>query len=317
MMGFFKTLVTLLLVWVCGIAQAGERAPSLRADPVGFIMDQAGRRIDVRHPFKRIISLYGAHTENLFSLGLDIEIIGVARNEVFPPRALTKPVFSYHDDPEKFMGASPDLVLIRPMIDRGYPQLVRRLEKSGIRVASLQPGSVDEMLLYWEILGLLTGRKEMATGMIANFRKEVEQIQSLTRAIFPKKRVYFEAIHNRMKTFSPDAMAIFALESAGGINLAQDAKSVRSTNIAFYGKEKILSHAKEMDAYIAQKGAMNRPTLSLIKNEPGFSAIEAIKNDQILIIDERIVSRPTLRLIQGIRKIGQFLSPEIMKGDSH
>ncbi|MFH1488400.1 MAG: ABC transporter substrate-binding protein [Pseudomonadota bacterium] len=311
-MAFIKPSFILLLIFICSPLYAEEKGPSLRADPAGFVLDQAGRRIDVRHPFKRVISLYGAHTENLFSLGLDKEIIGVGRNEVYPPEALNKPVFSYHDDPEKFLAVRPDLVLIRPMIDRGYARLVQRLEKNGVHVASLQPGTVDDMFVYWEILGMLTGRRDKALQMIAGFRGEVEEIRSLTAPIFPKKRVYFEAIHNRMKTFSPDAMAVFALECAGGVNTAGDAKPVRGTNIAYYGKERILSHAGEIDAFIAQKGAMNRPTVDLIKNEPGFSAIKAVREGRILIIDEMIVSRPTLRLTQGIRRIGNFLYPAVV-----
>jgi len=301
----------LILLAVVPAGHARARDIPFRVEAADKVIDQAGRRIAVHHPFSRIISLYGAHTENLFSLGLAGEIIGVSRNEVYPPEAAAKPVFSYHDDPEKFMAAAPDLVLIRPMIDRGYPQLVRRLEKSGITVVSLQPGTVDEMYVYWEALGVLTGRRKAALQMIAGFQEKVSRIRSLTETIHPRKRVYFEAIHKRMKTFSPDAMAIFVLETAGGINVAGDAKPVRNTNIAYYGKERILSRGSEIDVYIAQKGATNRPTVSLIKNEPGFSVIKAVQNDQILIIDEMIVSRPTPRLIQGIYKIGRFLYPEV------
>jgi len=282
-----------------------------RVEASGTVIDQAGRRIEMQRPFTQIITLYGAHTENLFSLGLKEKIIGVSRNEAYPPEAMAKPVFSYHDDPEKFMAAAPDLVLIRPMIDRGYPQLVRRLEKSGIAVVSIQPGTIEEMYAYWEILGALTGTRDAASKMIARFKGEISRIRRLTRPVHPKKRVYFEAIHDRMKTFSPDAMAIFVLETAGGINVAGDAKPVRNTNIAFYGKERILARGSDIDVFIAQKGAMNRPTVSVIKNESGFSAIKAIQNDQILIVDEMIVSRPTVRLIHGVYEVGHFLYPDL------
>ncbi|MDY6790577.1 MAG: ABC transporter substrate-binding protein [Thermodesulfobacteriota bacterium] len=275
------------------------------------IIDQAGRSISVEKPFKRIISLYGAHTENLFALGLEKEIIGVSRNEAFPEKAKTKPVFSYHDDPEKFLAACPDLVLIRPMIDRGYPQLMARLEKSKIKVISLQPATVDEMFNYWKILGILTGKQNEASDMTRHFKKRVSFIKSRTRDLTFKKKAYFEAIHKRMKTFSPDSMAIFALETAGGINIAIDAKPIRKTNIAAYGKERILSHAAEIDVYLAQNGAMNCPTISLIKNETGFRLIKAVREDQVYIIDEMIVSRPTLRLLKGIQEIGKILYPEI------
>jgi len=57
-------------------------------------------------------------------------------------------------------------------------------------------------------------------------------------------------------------------------------------------------------------GAMNRPSIEIIQNEPGFSAIKAIKNNEIYIIDEQIVSRPTMRLLQGIHQIGNILYPD-------
>ncbi len=275
------------------------------------VRDQSGRSIGVAAPFGRIISLYGAHTENLFTLGLDGEIIGVSGHETFPARALSKPVFSYHDDPEKFLAARPDLVIIRPMIDRGYPRLVARLEKSGITVISLQPGTVSEMFTYWEILGILTGRRERALEMVAHFQNETAKTTAVVSAIAEKKTVYFEAIHSKMKTFSPDSMAIFALETAGGINIAGDAEPVRDTNIAAYGKERILARAGQIDVYLAQYGAMNRPTVTAIKKETGFGIIKAVRNDQVFTIDEQIVSRPTMRLLDGIRQIAKTLYPAL------
>jgi iron complex transport system substrate-binding protein len=314
----FKTYIRILLcsslfiVAILFILPAADAlAASFQVESSDVIMDQNGRRLRVTIPFQRIISLYGAHTENLFSLGLGKEIIGVSTHEDYPAEALQRPVFSYHDDPEKFLAARPDLVLIRPMIDRGYPQFISRLEKSGITVVSLQPAAANEIYTYWEILGILTGRQQRAQRLIEHFQHTVERVRTLASAIEVKKKVYFEAIHSKMKTFAPESMAIFALETAGGMNVAQDARPVRKTNIAFYGKERILSHAGEIDAYLAQYGAMNTPSIALIKNEPGFQAIKAVKNNKIYILDERVVSRPTMRLLIGILKIGQILYPEV------
>jgi iron complex transport system substrate-binding protein len=301
----------ILVILYCILSVPSGGGGQLRAESPNVVIDQSGRRIVVENPYKKIISLYGAHTENLFSLGLDMEIIGVSRHENFPARALTKPVFSYHDDPEKFLAARPDLVLVRPMIDRGYPQLVTRLEKSGITVVSLQPGTVGEMYAYWKILGVLTGRQVLASEMISHFKNISSNFKAVASSIAVKKRVYFESIHSKMKTFSPDSMAIFALETAGGINVAGDAKPVRNTNIAGYGKERILSRAAQIDVYLAQYGAMNRPTVEVINSESGFNAIKAVYDNQIFIIDEQIVSRPTLRLLEGIHEIGKILYPDV------
>jgi iron complex transport system substrate-binding protein len=292
------------ITFLCLFATAASAAPSF--------VDDSGRTVVVEKPFERIVSLYGAHTENLFSLGLDEQVIGVPRSTEYPPAAAEKPRFSYRDDPERFLAANPDLVLIRPMIYRGYRNLVDRLEQFGIRVASLQPNGVEEMFRYWRRLGMLTGREERADSMIAGFKASLEELKARVADV-PREdrpRVYFESIHRRMKTFAPDSTAIFVLETAGGVNVASDAKAVRGTNIAEYGKERILSHASEIDVYLAQRGAMNDVTVETIVSESGFRAIKAVREGRVYIVDERIVSRPTVRLLEGVETVQAYLYPD-------
>lgn len=277
------------------------------------VTDDGGRSITVARPFKRIISLYGAHTENLFDLGLNGEIIGVSDSDRDLDQAKGKPVFSYHDGPEKFMAAQPDLILIRPMIDRAYAQLFSRLEQNGITVLSFQPGSVEEMYGYWMKLGLLTGKTDQANAMVEGFKQAVSDMKLKTGTVATPKRVYFEAMHQQMRTFSKDSMAMFCLETAGGINIAGDAEPSRGTNIGIYGKERILSHAGEIDVFLVQVGRMNQTDADAIKNEPGFEIIKAVKNNQIFFIDETLVSRPTPRLIDGVQRIADILYPELFE----
>ena len=272
--------------------------------------DQSGQTLKVDKPFKRIISLYGAHTENLFALGAEERLIGVGRNEVYPPAASQKARFSYRDDAEKFLAARPDLILVRPMITRAYPQLIQRLRQSGITMVSMQPADMMEMYDYWRVLGLLSGKKQRAEEMIAAFQSALKGFEALKRSITAPKRVYLEAIHDKMKTFTPDAMAAVVLEAAGGINVARDAPQVRRTNLAFYGKERLLSKGEEIDVYLAQFGAMNRPTIEMIRKEPGFHIIKAVRENEIYLIDEAIISRPTPRLLLGIFTIGKTLYPQ-------
>jgi iron complex transport system substrate-binding protein len=274
------------------------------------IVDEAGRKISTDKPFERIISLYGAHTENIFALQAGERLVGVSRHETFPPGAKEKPAFSYHSGPERFLAADPDLVLIRPMIDRGYRNLVSRLESAGITVASLQPRTKDEMLRYWKDLGKLCGREEQARRLVDAFRQGVEYAATLTRDIKPQKTAYFEAIHRQMKTFAPHSIAIFALKAAGGKNAAFDAQAVRGTNIAAFGKERILARGTKIDVYLAQKGPMNQPSIDEIRTEPGFEVIKAVRKNRICIVPEQVVSRPTPRLLLGISRIGRCLYPE-------
>jgi iron complex transport system substrate-binding protein len=309
--GFWLMFVLGLLVWLGGAAPAAQGGGS-------EITDRAGRKVQAAAPFGRIISLYSAHTENLLALSLDAALIGVSPQDRLPPGMGDKPRFSYHDGAEKFLAAHPDLVLIRPMIDWGYAPLVRRLEQSGIVVVSLQPETVEDMYGYWRDLGALTGRQSQAETLIERFTAAVAAFRQLTAGITSRPRVYFEAIHEKVKTFTPGSIPIFALEAAGGRNVAADAAQVRNTNIAYYGKERLLSRAHEIDVFLAQRGAMNQPSVAQIAAEPGFGAIRAVRQGRICIVDEALVARPTPRLLLGINQIGNCLFPEIFgpRGDA-
>jgi iron complex transport system substrate-binding protein len=276
------------------------------------LTDQSGKTIHFDHPFTRIISLYGAHTENLASLGLDKEIIGRAGDDDYPPSITAKTEFS-SDNPEKFIAAGPDLVLIRPMLEVRHPELFAKLQQVGITIVSLQPTTIDQMYEYWRDLGKLTGKIQESEAMICKFKSGLAQIGGKFKDIPEDKRpgVYFESIHEMMRTFSPDSIALFALKSAGGINIATDAIPRRSTNIADYGKERILSHASDIDVFLAQNGRMNRVDKMMILEEPGFQSIKAIRDGRVYLIEEKEVSRPTLRLLLGIQRINQILFPNV------
>lgn len=207
------TDLKLLLIFVLGICLLPGDG-GVRAADRTEIVDQMGRRLSVVRPYERIISLYAAHTENLFALGLDAGIIGASRSETYPPPALERPIFSYREDPERLLAVRPDLVLTRPMIDGGYPHFVARLEQMGITVASLQPTAPEQIFDYWRDLGRLTGRQRAADALVGRFEVALAAFRELTRDVAPKKRVYFEAIHRRMKTFSPSHLAIWAVEPA-------------------------------------------------------------------------------------------------------
>ncbi len=144
-----KTLALPITLLLSALAVAAGEDRTLAQEAPPRITDRAGRTVTVTSAFERIISLYGAHTENLFALGANTALIGVSRHDHYPPEVRRKPVFSYHDGLERFLAAGPDLVLIRPMIDRGYAPLVEGLEKNGITVVSLQPAAVDDMYAYW------------------------------------------------------------------------------------------------------------------------------------------------------------------------
>jgi iron complex transport system substrate-binding protein len=283
------------------------------------ISDSRGKKIEFSKPFSRIISLYPAHTENLIQLGASDKITAVSKNSLKTAEKLKIPTISTSDDPERFLKLNPDLILIRPMHYRAHKSLFRTLEKLGVTVAALQPVTVNEMYTYWLKLGKLSGRRSEAEQMIRKFKDDLDKFRKITSKIpeAEREKVYFESIHRRMRTFSKTSMAMFVLENAGGINIADDAPAVHNSNIASYSKEKILAKANQIDVFLSQKGRMNNITVEKIKNEPGFQVIKAVKNNKVFIVPEEIVSRPTPELIKGIKTIYNLLYNEKPEKTKH
>ena len=306
----FCTLLFLLLINQNVLAAiAASASASAPVTATNSLVDSDGKTIQFSQAFSRIISLYPAHTANLMHLGLEKNIVAVGSGDTLLGQ---RPQLRFQDDPERLLALKPDLVLIRPMISRSYPNLINILEKNGVRVVSLQPVSQDELFDYWLSLGRLGGAEVKAQEMVATFKTRLAELKNDLRnlPIEKRKRVYFESIHRQMKTFSPDSMAIFALETAGGINVAADAEQVRNTNIAAYGKERILSKARDLDIFLAQNGRMNPVSVADIMREPGFEVIKAVQKDQVFLVDEAMVSRPTMDLLKGIVFIRSLLYPD-------
>mgnify|MGYP000144459337 CR=1 FL=1 len=301
--GSIALLAYCVLTLLSGLAMASKLTE---------IIDDEGQVIRFDKPFTRIISLYPAHTENLAFLGCNQTLIGVGRSDNYPVSIARKKRFSYRDNTEKFLTANADLILIRPMISRSVPELIAKLRSAGITVVSLQPTSIEQMFDYWRTLGLLTGRVGQAENMVQQFTVALNRLQeAIPASPAERPRVYFEAIHSKMKTFAPNAISIFVLEAGGGQNVATDAIGRNSSNIAPYGKERILARAREIDVFLSQVGRMNRVTLEDIRNEPGFQLIKALQTDSVFFVEEELVSRPTMRLLIGIRKIQSALYPEL------
>jgi cobalamin transport system substrate-binding protein len=278
-------------------------------------VDDMGKEIVMDKPASKIISLYSAHTENLFALGLNDEIIGVSTSDKYPEEVKEKEAYSYKDDPEKIIAAQPDLVLIRTMIARTKPEFVEALENAGINVVTLYVSEYNNFDEYIEKLGMLTGKEEVAQEKLKEFHNAIDEVKQNAEKITEKKKVFFESRMKNYQTATPNSFAGTALTLVGAENIATDLKiPKKSTTVVAYGEEKLLSKANEIDVFVAQKGVMNK-TVSVdeIKGRPGFDKIKAIKEDKIYIINEKLISGSTFRYTEGLKQLQEMIYPELYK----
>jgi iron complex transport system substrate-binding protein len=288
-----------------------DTAPSLDGGSAISFIDDDGRPVNLDGPRRRIISLYSAHTENLFAIGAGESLIGGHTTCVYPPEAAAFALYDYNGDPEYIIAAEPDLVLTRPFIRRHSPNYVAEIERAGIPVVSLYAESLNDFEGYIRRLALLAGAEAEAEQQLARFFRGLEQTRSVVGGIDKKQTVFFESTEAETRTISEGSFPALAIEIAGGVNIAAGARpATPGSSIAPFGAEKLLLHAGEIDAYVIQRGSMNSGRGVDPAARPGYHAIKAIQDNRVLYIDEKLVSSPTFRYLEGVREMARFLYPQ-------
>ncbi|GHV76039.1 hypothetical protein AGMMS49942_08600 [Spirochaetia bacterium] len=288
----------------------GKTAPSPAEDASISFTDDDGIRINLPEKRSRIISLYSAHTENLFAIGAGGALIGGHTTCTYPPEAASFAIYDYNGDPEYIIAAEPDLVLVRPFIRRRSPNYLAEIEMAGIPVVSLYAETLGDFDEYIRRLAQLTGTETEAEQQLALFRRGLDQVRTVTGGITEKQIVFFESTEAEIRTAAEGSLPALAIEIAGGVNIASGALPVtRGSSIAPFGAEKLLQHADEIDVYIVQRGSMNSSTGTALAARPGYHAIKAIQNNRVLYIDEKQISSPTFRYLSGVQEIARFLYP--------
>ncbi|HKK95675.1 MAG TPA: ABC transporter substrate-binding protein [Anaerovoracaceae bacterium] len=282
---------------------------------INFVDDE-GNEINLDSPCERVISLYSAHTENLFTLGAGDKLIGNYKTGIYPAEAASLDMYSYRSDPEKVIAADPDCIIIRPFISRKVPEFVDALKNAGITVVSLYPESREDFDEYIRRLAMVVGAKEEAEVQLKLLESRMDEISEITSRIpeNEKKGIFFESTEVNLRTVTPDSMAGKAIETAGGTNIAKDAEAIKSgSSIAIFGEEAIMEEADNIDVYVTQRGAMNcGGSLQSISERSGFDAVKAIKEGKVYTINEKIISSPTFRQYKGARELARYLYPELI-----
>ncbi len=312
--GFCVIICFCLLLLLGGCAVLNTRDDLSQIIDGHTFIDDMGQKVEVNASYKKIITLYSAHTENLFTLGAEDKVIGVDTSSTYPPPAAFLPRYDYKGDPEPVIAAQPDLVIIRPFIARNYPDFVHALKNAGLKVIALYPATSVDFEKYVRILAMLTGTEEQAQVELDQLKQRIAEIQEKVSHSGEKPTVFFEATEKNYRTVTVDSNPARAIELAGGMNIADDVVPMeKGSTIAEYGIEKIMQNAENIDVYMTQRGAMNSGgSIISINQRQGFKAIKAVKEGRILELNEKIISSPNFRYYKGVQEIARMLYPDIM-----
>jgi len=167
-----RTHLAGLIAFAVAACARGERVP-VRGGVA--VTDDAGRRVTLAAPARRIVSLLPSFTEILFAIGAGDRLVGRTTWCDYPPAALAVPSVGDAMPPsvEAVAARRPDLVVLY----RSGPNVTaaEQLERLGIPTVLLDLNLLEELGPATRRLGTLTGRQVPAESLAAAVDRVVSQ----------------------------------------------------------------------------------------------------------------------------------------------
>lgn len=252
---------------------------------------------------QRIVSMSPGNTEILFALGAGDRVVGVTSYSDYPEEAKTKPsIGGYHaPDVEKIVALSPDIVFAMGEIQAKY---IHILEQAGIRVVSVEPKTLPEILTAIDVISEAIGEPERGAVLHAELDRQLSEVRRLT-AQTPPKRVFLEIWDAPLLTVGKQSFINDIISQAGGINVAAD------KNVDYTPCDIETLYAYNPEVYIIISHSRN-DTRSFI-GRPELVDIAAVKNKQVFQVVDDLLARPGPRNFTGLVKLAEILHPDEMK----
>ncbi|SFB89838.1 iron complex transport system substrate-binding protein [Marinospirillum celere] len=264
------------------------------------VTDAAGRSIQLEKPAERIISLAPHLTENLFAVGAGDQLVGAVSYSDYPEAALQVPrVGNYNQlDLEAIIALQPDLILAW---HSGNPRnQVERLERLGLRVFYSEARSFEEITQELQQLGQLTGHQSQAEEVTRTFD---EGISTLTRQYADKQpvEVFYQIWEQPLMTINGKHMISQMLALCGGKNIYASSSSLTPR----IDRESLLAANPEV-IMGGSDPSQQQPPEWLMK-WTAFSQLQAVQLGNLFTVDSSLVTRPTLRSLEGTQAICEHL----------
>ncbi|MFD0785630.1 ABC transporter substrate-binding protein [Micromonospora azadirachtae] len=247
---------------------------------------------------EKIVSLTPSATEMLFAIGAGPQVIAVDDNSNYPADAPKTDLSGFQPNAEAIAGRNPDLVVISD--DRN--KIVDQLAKLKIPVY-LTPAATTLDDTYQQIteLGTLTGHPTEATDLTQRMRDEIAKlVKDLPQR--PEKLTYYHELGTELysatsKTFIGSLYAMAGLENIADPSDA-DGKNGGYPQLS----QEVIVKADPDFVFLADTKCCQQ-NADTVKARAGWSGISAVKNNQVVALDDDIASRWGPRVVDLLRSI--------------
>lgn len=251
----------------------------------------------------RIVSLAPTNTEILYALGLGSNVVGVTRFCDYPASARQKPrIGGWLDINMKAVRTlEPDIVVTSMFMQ---DNIVQQLEKASTPVIHTDPKTLEDVYDSILIFGKMFDKKYEAENIVSGMRSRIARIKKLVQDS-PRKRTYIEEWNDPPTVagnWVPDL-----LEAAGGTGITEPGERSRKVQ---------LQEVREFDPEViiaACCEAGNQEGREEIRKRGSWALTKAAMRDEIHMLSEPLLSRPTPRLADGCEAIARILHPEVFR----
>src|SRR5881409_1862795 len=252
------------------------------------VTDDAGRRVTLAAPARRIVSLLPSFTEILFAIGAGDRLVGRTTWCDYPPEALAVPSVGDAMPPsvEAVAARRPDLVVLY----RSGPNVTaaEQLERLGIPTVLLDLNLLEELGPATRRLGTLTGRQVPAESLAAAvdrvvFQPPAPSTQSLAFIVWDNPPIVIGAGSYL------DRLAALV----GARNVFHDVGSP-SAQVSI---ETIAARDPDFLAVLADSTMRGPPRYAA---RPEWRVVRAVRERRFLSLPGQLFGRPTPRVAEAV-----------------
>lgn len=272
-------VAAIALVAACG----NNSAPSTKADP-----EASGPQ--------RIVSLSATATEMLFAIKAGKRVVAADSTSNFPADAPTTKLSAYEPSAEAIAKYNPDLVVITD----DTKGLKAQLAKLKIPVM-LAPAAktLDDTYRQINEFGAKTGHQNDAKQLVAAMRKSIDAaVNDVPKRSEPL--TYFHELDNTLYTVTSKTF-IGQLYALAGLKNVADPADKAGSGYPQLSAEYLLKTDPDLVFLGDTKCCAQTP--ATYAKRPGFAKLQAVRDGQVVPLDDDVASRWGPRVVDLLRQI--------------
>ena len=274
------------------------------------VTDMMGREISLDQPATRVIALSAADCEVLFAVGAGDLLVGRGEYCDYPAQVLDVPAVQsgMETNIEQIIALAPQVLLMSAMAQT--EDQVKQLEAAGIKVVVSDAKDIAGVYSAITMIGALTGHDSEAAAVVSGMQGTLDALATRAGEL-EGKSVYFEVSPLQYGlwtagkgTFMDEIATMLGLK-----NVFADA-----SGWAEISEEQVLQANPDVIVTIAMYFGEGQTPVDEILSRPGWQDVTAVKNGDILNLQNNELSRPGPRIADGAQALFDFVK-EIVTTD--